>query len=200
MRKISLAALLSGIMLFLIMSSCTTVNLTSWKDPASTEQIRQVYILALFEKLEFIMPFENNTAAYFADKGLTSVKSIDHFPPTQPFSAEDLKAKVSALGVDALLVFAPKGVDKSVNYTPPTYSGFYGYYRGGYYNVSPGYYSESKTYHIQANLYSVADEKLIWTGDLTTTDPGSLESAIYEIDREIYIDWVKNGLVSTESK
>jgi hypothetical protein len=65
--------------------------------------------------------------------------------------------------------------------------------------VSPGYYSESSTYHIQANLYSVADEKLMWTGDLNTTDPGSVEAAVYEISKEIYQDWVKNQIIKPAS-
>jgi hypothetical protein len=82
-----------------------------------------------------------------------------------------------------------------VNYTPPTYNGFYRGYYGGIYSVSPGYYSESTTYNVQANLYSVSEEKLIWTGDISTTDPGSIEAATYDISKEIYADWVRNQIV-----
>jgi hypothetical protein len=106
---------------------------------------------------------------------------------------------MNSLGADALIVFTPRGVDKSLNYTPSTYSGFYGGYRGGYYNVSPGYYSESSTYHLQANLYSATDEKLIWSGELNTTDPSSVEAAVYEVSKEIYRDWVKYQIVKPKS-
>jgi hypothetical protein len=199
MKKMKLSVLLSGIILFMVLFSCTTVNLTSWKDPSISTQVNKVFVLALFERLEFTTSFENNATSYLTSKGMQSLKSLDYFAPNQQFTVDELKAKLNSLGVDALLVFAPKGVDKSVNYTPPTYSGFYGGYRGGYYNVSPGYYSESSTYHIQANLYSVADEKLMWTGDLNTTDPGSVEAAVYEISKEIYQDWVKNQIIKPAS-
>jgi hypothetical protein len=199
MKKMKLLVLLTGVMLFMVLFSCTTVNLTSWKDPGVSAQVSKVFVLALSERLEFSTKFEQNTASYLNSQGLQCFQSLDYFAPNQPFTVEQLKAKLDELGADALIVFAPKGVDKSVDYTPPTYSGFYGGYRGGYYNVSPGYYSESSTYHLQANLYSVSDEKLIWTGDLNTTDPGSVEAAVYEVSKVIYKDWVKCQIVKPTS-
>jgi hypothetical protein len=68
------------------------------------------------------------------------------------------------------------------------------------YSVSPGYYSESTTYRVQANLYTTSDEKLIWTGDLSTTDPSSVETAALQIAQSIYDDWLKNGLVKPVAK
>jgi hypothetical protein len=196
--SVSLFVLAAGF-LFLV-SSCTTVNLTSWKDPAVTAPVKSVFVLTLFEKLDVSKPFEEYTASTFATGGLTTFKSLDYMAPNQGLSADELESKVKSLGADVVLVYAPKGKDNTVNYTPPTYSGFYGGYRGGIYSVSPGYYSESTTYHIQANLYSVQDGKLIWTGDLSSTDPTSAESAAYEVAKSIYNDWVKNNLVVKPAK
>jgi hypothetical protein len=176
-------------------SSCTTVRLTSWKEPGTSATVSNVMIIALFERLEFTKPFEENMTSYFKSKGLKASKSLDFMAPNQSLTDEELKAKVLASGADAVLVFTPKGADKSVNYTPPTYNGFYRGYYGGIYSVSPGYYSESTTYNVQANLYSVSEEKLIWTGDISTTDPGSIEAATYDISKEIYADWVRNQIV-----
>ncbi len=184
----------------LMITSCTTVNLTSWKDPASTAKVQHVVILTLFERLEYAQPFENQMASYLTDQGLQVTKSLDFMPPNQNMSDDELKAKISGFGADAVLVFSPKGADKSVNYTPPTYHGYYRGYWGGVYAASPGYYSESTTYRIQSNLYSATEEKLIWTGDLTTTDPGSIDAAAYEMSRKIYADWVKNQIVIPSAK
>jgi hypothetical protein len=193
--KFSLMAMAATGMLAL--SSCTTVNLTSWKDPGSNAQINKLVVMALFDKLEYAKPFEETTASYWTTKGLKCVKSLDFMAPGQQFTSEELKEKVAQQGADAIVIFTPKSADKSVNYTPPTYTGYYRGWYGGLYSVSPGYYSESTTYHVQANLYTISDDKLIWTGDLSTTDPGSIEMAASKMAQGIYNDWIKNKIVSS---
>lgn len=150
------------------------------------------------DKLEYSQAIEDAIKSYFTEKGLKCTRSLDFMAPNQQYSNEELKEKVVSLGADAVLIFVPKGQDKSVNYTPPTYSGYYRGWYGGMYSVSPGYYSESTTYNIQANLYTVADEKLLWTGDLSTTDPSSIQAAAYEVSRTIYNDWLKRGIIQAE--
>lgn len=200
MKKLSVSLFVFAAGMLFLVSSCTTVNLTSWKDPGATAPVKSVFVLTLFERLDVTKSFEEYTASTFATGGLTTFKSLDYIAPNQALSAEELEAKVKSLGAETVLVYAPKGKDNTVNYTPPTYSGFYGGYRGGIYSVSPGYYSESTTYHIQANLYNVADGKLIWTGDLSSTDPTSADAAAYEVAKSIYNDWVKSKLIVKPAK
>ncbi len=197
MKNIVLALSLGSL---LLLSSCTTINLTSWKDTSSDIKVDHVVVLALFEKLEYTKAMEENVAEYFNAKSLKCTKALDFMAPNQEYSNEELKHKVEAYGADAILIFVPKGADKSVNYTPPTYSGYYRGYRGGVYSVSPGYYSESTTYHVQANLYAIEDEKLIWTGDISTTDPASIDKATFYIAQKVYDDWQKNSLISVPAK
>lgn len=200
MKKISFSTLLLVIGMAWVLSSCTTVNLTSWKDPGTTTQINSVFVLTLFEKLEAAKPFEDYSAQTFTTGGLKVFKSMDYIAPNQGITSDQLVAKVKELGAQSVLVYAPKGQDNTVNYNPPTYAGFYGGWRGGVYAVNPGYYSESTTYHVQANLYLVDGDKLIWTGDMSSTDPTSAESAALEASKAVYNDWVKNGLVTKPAK
>ena len=197
MKKLNVVSFVFTLIALFLISSCTTVNLTSWKDPGSNAQVNHVFVLGLFDKLEVLKPVEENVSAYFSAHGLQCSKSLDYIAPNQSISEQELKDKVVSVGADAVLVFSPKGADKSVNYTPPTYGGYYRGYWGGYYAASPGYYSESTTYHVQANLYSAADDKLLWTGDISTTDPSSIEVAASQIAQSIYNDWVKQGLVKS---
>lgn len=194
MKKIQ-SAIVVLIGLVFVISSCTTVRLTSWKDESSATQVSNVVVFALSDKLEYSQAIEDAIKSYFVNKGLKCTRSLEFMAPNQQYSNEELKEKVAGYGADAVLIFVPKGKDKSVNYTPPTYSGYYRGWYGGMYTVSPGYYSESTTYHVQANLYTVADEKLLWTGDLSTTDPASIQAAAYEVSRSIYSDWLKRGIV-----
>jgi hypothetical protein len=184
----------------ILISACTTVNLTSWKDPNAKTQVKNLVVMALFEKLGAASAFENTFADYFNGKGIYVKKSLDFMAPNQPYSNEELKQKLEAQGADAVLIFSPRSADKSLNYTPPTYSGYYRGYYGGAYSVSPGYYSESTTYRVQANLYTLADEKLIWSGDLSTTDPSSVEAAASQVAYKIYEDWTKNDMLFVTDK
>jgi hypothetical protein len=193
-NQISLLILLVGFLF--VMSSCTTVRLTSWKDESSAAKVNNIVVFALSDKLEYSQAIEDAVKTKLTEKGLKCTKSLEFMAPNQQYANEELKEKVLSLGADAVLIFVPKGQDKSVNYTPPTYSGYYRGWYGGAYAVSPGYYSESTTYNIQANLYTVSDEKLVWTGDLSTTDPGSIQAVSYEIANSVYNDWLKRGLVT----
>ena len=200
MKKLNLLLVIVVLGTLSLIYSCTTVNLTSWKDPGSNTQINNVVVLGLFEKLEVAKAVEENVVSYFTSHGLKCTKSLDFMAPGQQYSNDELKQKVAGFGADAVLIFVPKAADKSVNYTPPTYTGYYRGWYGGMYSVSPGYYSESTTYRVQANLYTTADEKLIWTGDLSTTDPSSIETAAMQIAQSVYDDWVKNNIVKAAEK
>jgi hypothetical protein len=200
MKKMTLLFSVAAIGLIFMVSSCTSVNLTSWKDPGTNVQVKHVFILAMFDKLEVTQPVEQYTANYFTAHGLACTKSLDVIAPGQQLSETELQQKVTAAGADAVLVFVPKTSDQSLDYNPPTYAGAYRGWYGGVYAVSPGYYSVSTTYHCQANLYLVNGNKLIWTGDLSSTDPTSIEDAASHMAQSIYNDWVKNNLVTAPAK
>ena len=42
----------------------------------------------------------------------------------------------------------------------------------------PGYVNIDKTYTVEIAVYSVADEKLLWVGRMTSTDPKSLRTLL----------------------
>ena len=55
-----------AILFVIMLSSCgTPVTLTTWKNPADNSKISKVVVIAMFNKLEYIKPFEQSTAAYF---------------------------------------------------------------------------------------------------------------------------------------
>ena len=205
MKKSTLNFGIIAILFVALLWSCASpVTLTSWKNQKENTKISKVVVMAMFNKLEYIKPFEQAAASYFNSKGLKCVESLDILNPNVKYTAEQIRNKVDSIGADAVLVVKYKGTDKSETYIPPTYyGGFGGYWGGGYYGgyyggvtATSGYWSTSSKVNLAAYLYTSAiKEGAAWTGELTITDPKYVDQAATQIARNIYADWQKDNLI-----
>ena len=207
-RKIYLSLL--AVITAVIFTSCSSpIKMTSWKNQASTTQISKVAILPLFEKLEYLKPFEQSMSAYFNSKGLKSLGSLEFLNPTIKYPVDDIKRKCDSLGVDGILVFIYKGADKTESYVPQTtyytggYGGYWGggFYGGGYYGggvaTTGGYWTSSTTLNVTANLYVKGSNDPLWTSEFQITDPTYIDQVAATMAGYIYGDWVKNNVLKT---
>lgn len=198
---------------FLLSSCGSSVTLTTWKTPEYKSQVSHVAIMPLFEKLEYMKPFEQAVDAYFEKQGLQAKGSLDFLNPNVKYPIEVIKQKCDSLGINAILVFLNKGTDQTETYIPPTtyatggYGGYWGggYWGGGYYGYYPyagstvttgGYWTTTSVISLQAKLFVKGYPDGVWTGDITVTDPNYIDQAATAIARDIYSDWVKYGLVA----
>jgi hypothetical protein len=204
-------ALLAVVAAFVITSCASPVTLTSWKNPADNSTISKVAVMPLFDKLEYMKPFEQSMDAYFNAQGLKAIGSLDFLNPSIKYPIADIKKKCDSLGADAILVFVYKGTDKSENYVPPTtYStgGFGGYWGGGYWGggfgngfyggstvTTGGYWTTTSVVNLKASLYTRSSNDAVWTGDITVTDPNYVDQSATTIAQDIYADWLKNNLL-----
>jgi len=211
-RKIYFA-LLAVVAVFVFTSCGSSVTLTSWKNPAVNTQISKVVVMPLFEKLEYMKPFEQSMDTWFNSKGLKAVGSLDFLNPNVKYPIDDIKRKCDSLGADAILVFIYKGTDKSENYIPPTtyatggWGGYWGggYWGGGYYGgyyggyggavTTGGYWTTTSVINLQAKLYTKASKDAVWTAEISVTDPNYVDQAAVTIAQQIYADWQKNNLL-----
>ncbi len=210
--------LLSIIAVAFLLNSCgTPVTLTSWKDPAKTSQVSKVAVMPLFEKLEYMKPFEQSMVAYFNGKGLKSVGSLDFLNPQIKYPIDEIKHRCDSLGVDAILLFIYQGTDKQESYIPPTtyysggYGGYGGYWGGGYWGgyyggygggvvTTGGYWTTTSVISLSAKLFVKGSPDPLWTGELSVTDPEYIDQAAYKIASYIYSDWQKQNLIKFAGK
>jgi len=204
------------ILIALIVTSCSSpITLTSWKNPKENQQIGNIMVWAMFDKLEFQKPFEQYASAFFNSKGLKAVESLSFLPPGHKYEMPDLEKKFDSLGVEGILLVTYTGTDKSQSYVPPStaiypdyYNNYYGYYSWGYpmyaggYNVvtSGGYWVTTSTVNLKANLYANSDNLLLWSADITVTDPQYLDEIATRIASQFYADWQRNGLLKPGKK
>ena len=208
--------LLAVVAAFVITSCGSPVTLTSWKNPADNSKISKVVVMPLFDKLEYMKPFEQYMDAYFNAQGLKAIGSLDFLNPNIKYAIADIKRKSDSIGADAILVVVYKGTDKSEDYIPPTTyatGGFGGYWGGGYWGggywgggfgdgfyggstvTTGGYWTTTSVVNLKASLYTKASKDPIWTGDITITDPNYVDQAATTIAQDIYADWQNYNLL-----
>jgi len=215
MKKFTLEKGLFVVLMAFLFTSCNPITLTSWTNPKENEKIENVVVWAMFDKLEYQKPFEQYASNYFNSKGLKAIQSLTFIPPGHKCELSELESKFDSLGVDGILIVTYKGTDKSESYVQPTtmvypdyYYNYYNYYSWGYpmyapgYNVvtSGGYWVTTSTVNLKANLYHNTDNGLLWTADITITDPNYVDEVSYNIASDIYADWQKNGLLKFAGK
>jgi len=215
MKKITLGSAAIIILSAFLLTSCSPVTLTSWTNPKENQKIGNVLVWAMFDKLEYQKPFEQYACNYFTNKGFKAIESLTFIPPGHKYELKELESKFDSLGIDGILIVTYKGTDKSQSYVPQStvaypdfYYNYYNYYSWGYpmfgpgYNVvtTGGYWVTTSTVNIQANLYHNSNNDLLWTADITVTDPNYLDEASYNIASSIYSDWQKNNLLKFGGK
>lgn len=193
-----------------VLSGCSPVTVTSWKNPKVNEQISKIVVWGMFKKLEYEKPFEDAMVAYLNSKGMKAISALDFLDPNVKYEYQELERLIDSIGADGILIFAYKGTEKEKDYVPPStsiypnyYNNYYGYYNWYYPNYGPGYsvvttggyWTTTTVINLTSNLYGNSKDELIWTAQVTVTDPEYVDTSSTEIARNIYKDWVKNDLL-----
>ena len=74
------------------------------------------------------------------------------------------------------------------------FSGYY--YRNWPFYSTPGYYSTTKTYTVEINVYSIKEDKIIWSGITQTINPDGVKKMTEEIADVVYKKMIAEGFIS----
>jgi hypothetical protein len=210
-QYIQLAAML---LIFLSACSPSTRITGSWVDPSARQRPinnRSVFIASLTRNIEVRTKLETALAAQATARNIRAVRSIDTFSPefyTSLPSKQALLSKIQGTGVTSILTVTlikqesqQRYVRGTSNYMPyPAfgwYGGFYNYYNYMYPTMyDPGYYVTDKTYFLESNLYDAQTEKLIWSAQSETVNPGSIDAFVKEYPKVLVGQMIKDGLLT----
>lgn len=202
-------------MVSVILFSCTgSTHITgSWVNPEMqpvTQDYRNIFVATMTRNVNARSQTENALAAELARYNKRVLKSIDHFTPgfqeALP-SREEILQRIHNAGAEAILTTSllrtqseTRYVRGGVRYAPvPAYGwyrGFYAYYAHWYPMIyDPGYYATDKTYFVETNLYDAQTEKLLWSAQTETVNPGSLERFLKEYPGKIITQMMKDGVL-----
>ena len=203
MKNLILATYIFGI---LAISSCSSTKITStWREPnkaISLNKLNKVLVVALFQNETSRRKAEDQMVSYFYGKGVASYNYLDKNISTKNENA--IQEKIKNDGFDGAVTMRLLDVDKEEVYSrgnismyPSYYRNFSGYYfRNWGYFSDPGYYSTTKTYTVETNVFSIKEDKIIWSGITKTTDPSGVTKMTDEIGKAVFNEMVKEGFIS----
>lgn len=193
--------ILGLVLLVAFMASCSSTSIVnSWKDPNSTDNPDK------WDKVLVAVQSSSDVRRRVAEDELASMSEV-LFPSYTIFpdraSVQDeaaLKRKVEQGEFDAIMTMRLVDQNQQTSYVPGSYSGSYwGYHRGywgGYYN--PGYYRQDTYYAIETQVFSLEENKLVWSGITSTVNPSKADKAINEIARMVFKQMQRDGFIHPE--
>lgn len=202
--KISIPSTL--IIVILTLSSCSSTKIAStWREPnkeISLKKLKKVLVVALFKDETSRRKAEDQMVGYFYGKAVASYDYLDKNMSEK--NEEAIREKIKNDDFDGAVTMRLLDVDKEEVYSrdniltyPSYYRNFSGYYyrNWGYYS-NPGYYLTTKTYTVETNVFSIKEDKIIWSGITKTTDPSGVAKMTEEIGKAVFNEMVKVGFIS----
>ena len=182
--------------------ACAGTKLThTWVDETfHGKPISDILVIAVTHKEDTRQSFEDKFVTQLKVSGVEAVSSSDviPIPADLELKKEEILKAVKKFNNDAVIITHLVGVEEKESYTPAErdLGGYYGYYGWVYsYTHEPGYYRTHILVRVATNLYDVKTEKLIWSGESESLDPGSINQIIDDVIEVLIKDLKKNKLL-----
>lgn len=176
--------------------SCATTEMTStWTDPAAKgTPLSKVAVICMTKDPGLRRQAEDAAASQLQLKGAQAIASYHLLGDTDLKDREAVKAKLRDSGVDGALVMRMTAVTEQAMVEGP-YATFDGYYDYGSAVYGPGYVQTDTIVHAVSNLYSLPQNKLIWSGTSKTFDPASATQFMSDVSKAVAQSLQKNRLI-----
>jgi len=179
-----------------LVASCASTEMTStWTDPAAKgAALSKVAVVCMTKDAGVRRIAEDTTAS-----NLAGAKAIPSYQILGDMDLKDLdavKSKLQAAGINAVLVMRMTGVTEQVTDVGGPYGsfdGYWGYAAGAVYG--PMGLQTEPIVHMVSNLYSLDQNKLIWSGVSKTFDPSSSQAFITDVSKAVAKSLEKERLV-----
>jgi hypothetical protein len=200
---------LSAALIFLAGCAATTTLTSTWKAPevqTITPAGQTVAAVFMSSHEAERRAGEEALAADITNMGARGIPAYTIVPDEPQKSADDVRAKLKAAGVNAVVVMRVVGKDQRVTYSPGyvaagPYGGFGPYWGYGWGSVySPGYLQTDTLVSVETLLYGLKDDKLVWASTSRTDNPSDLAGLINEVAYATANAMVKEGLLAPPAK
>lgn len=189
----------------LLIYSCSSTKIaSSWHDPnkqISIEKLNKVLVVAFLRTETNSRNAEDEMVSYLHGKGVASYNYLGK--KFNPENENSIREKTREGGFDGAVTLRLINVDKEQVYQPGNFASYPVYYhsfssyffRSSPYASSPGYYETTKTYTFETNVYSLKENKIIWTGVTKSVNPDGVAKMTKEISKVVYKSMVKEGFI-----
>ena len=197
--------LLFVILVITIFTSCNSTKITnSWREPNKqlyTGEWNKILVVALLKNETNRRKVEDELLNYLNGKGIVSYKYLNN--DFNKIDEDKFRNKIKADGFDGAITMRLIDVDKEKvfipeqhNLYPNYYQNFCCHYQQGLISYStPGYYSMNKTFIVETVVYSIKEDKIIWSGITKSFNPDGVVNMTSDISKLIYKKMLSEGFV-----
>lgn len=178
----------------LLAAACaSTPALTDvWRDASVKElSAAKTLVLATSSEESFRRVAEDELVRHLASgSGIASYSMLASSDTAEP---KKVLERARGLGIDSALVLRVLDVDKVEQHVPGAYTPVFLHFTDGTHNTAylwptrfdEGWSYMEKTYRVETSLYSLADDKLVWSGVMQVRDPGSVRELVSEVSEAV---------------
>lgn len=168
---------------FTACAGSTTIE-QSWKAPnLAPSNLRNVVTVYISRDATMRRTVEDSMAQRLAHLGVRAIPAYSVLSDDDLKDRDRAKAKLAAGGYDGVVALRLVGKETKLVATPPTFNGYWGMAWPGAYD--PGYLSTETVVRVETNVFSLADDKLVWSGLSKTVDPNTMRSAIDDVTKVV---------------
>lgn len=200
------AAAITGLLSLLSCGTATTF-VDTWKDPdAKPMTFSKIIAIAVVQDETNRRIVEDQICKNIRNPNVECVRSWTILPQDKVSDLEYAKGRISAGGYDGAITMRLVGVDEKTRHvttgyvasyaTTPYYNPFWGYYSYAWPVVyQSGTTDITQMVRVETNIYSVTEEKLLWSGISETADPKSIRTMVDQIAAEAGAILRRDGLI-----
>ena len=192
------ATLLPCIAVALGFAACggsTTIE-QSWKAPnLAPSNLHNVVAVYISRDETMRRTVEDSMAQRLGQLGVRAVPAYSILSDDDLKDRDRAKAKLVAGGYDGAVALRLVGKETKLVATPSTFDGYWGMAWPGAYN--PGYLSTETVVRVETKVFSLADNKLVWSGLSKTVDPNTMRSAIDDVTKVVAKALEKQQIVAS---
>jgi hypothetical protein len=170
-----------------------------WVAPdVANYQFKHILTICIIKDEEIRRTVEDNLAAQA--KKDNAFQSYNILVEADLRDKEQAKRKIQEMGFDGAVVMRPLSVKDRVTYVSGSYPAYYGSF-WGYYGYAwptlymPDYVYTDKIVQVETMIFSIKDDKLLWTSTTESTNPESARDVVAGVAKAIYKEAKKRGMV-----
>lgn len=184
--------------LCILAAGCSsTAIINSWRAPGetlTTEKYKKVLVV--------VMAKEEQARKVAEDQIVSNHKALNISYPVftlKQLGEDTLKVKsmIKEQGYDAIVIMRLITTKAKSTYVAGSHNQAYQkngiYYFGDYLNSST--YATDMQYIVSTNVWSLKEEKLLWSGVTESTDPKKLDKVVSEVAKEVVAKMKEDGFI-----
>jgi hypothetical protein len=202
----------SALLSMLVLCACATDDFVSSSKAPDAQPLElrgeKVAAVVLMKSQDSRRRAEDTLAREITAHGAHGVPMYTLIPDANPANEPATRTALENAGVRGVVVMRPISVDNQVKIKPVTYlDPMYGGYWDGYYGMGSGSpYSSAPvrvgtdiqsttTVYVESLVYSLKQNKLVWSGQSKTVDPPKLDEFVRQLAAEVAKQLQSQGLM-----